>query len=474
MIHKFISLENQETGVEGLTPAAEGWVKLREESNIEARRYSNYENRTFSDFPDRPSPFSESILRKILDDYASRIRRINDRECSHKKESTTKANEALGSNMKLTTAKKLENIAAQGIRQYGWLGETTSSEEAYEDGYVVREIGLAMPDKVDDYMIIDRDNYSYYLPYDDVVNRIDSAWEINLNNGETIYVGLDFTVNDGRNRLSRKEISDNSAAKRERDRYLANKLAVSTHSHMRLPFGCSTITFGYTDYGDQVGSRENPMTVRIVPRYVISIGDNDVNTAYNNITNIGKMSSVVSAELQFKVLSQIHEQNKLYRSVISRHGADSKILTPDEKRALSQINGLDEIVWNKLMENMGILYNNCLRFGGDSKRNYHIQSLLKRLKDANDSGEKYNCFYEWLRDGSFRYLSFDDGRTNIGPDSAYTESIDMTRDLDEALAKSENANVLAGNVYGLKDRSKMPFEVNEGGNKDLPVIELLA
>ena len=63
----------------------------------------------------------------------------------------------------LNLAKKLENIAAQGIRQYGWLGETTSSEEAYEDGYVVREIGLAMPDKVDDYMIIDRDNYSYYF-----------------------------------------------------------------------------------------------------------------------------------------------------------------------------------------------------------------------------------------------------------------------------------------------------------------------
>lgn len=447
---------------EALSPEAERWLSLREKTNETEHNLDRYEGQSYDDFPAKHAAYSEEDIASYERRYREVISGINSRERRTERYRAYIDGRTPELHSNMLPSEKLENLLAMGIRRYDWLGPTSSGEEAYDEGYIVREIGLAKGHGKQ-YQILDRFGRTHTPAFDDVVNRIDSAWELACADGETLYLGLDFTINDGRRGKTVKELSKSRSAAESRDATWANKTILSTHSRLKLPFGCSTITFGYTEYPG-IGTIAPRKSVRIVPRYAIAIGDDNIDKSYSAIAS----EPVSGAVLQFKILSQIHEQNQLYLDVINHHG-NTVQLTPDEKYTSSMIQRTDQIIWKKLQSCMDLICDRGLCENmytiNDPRRTRRIENLTAIMDQASANPDQQDEYiYNWLKDGSISLAAY--GGKTIGRDTAYDESIDMVRQLREALADPEN-RVFAEKLYGLKDRSRLPFDVSgkKGANR---------
>lgn len=504
MTANFISLDPNKHRSDELTSKAAEWQDSMSRENEEAHQIDSYLNGHYADYPDYPqdsdsqdrpenkTPYTESDIEHYKRILANKVRDINQRSRnekngyidSHGYEPTIDDGDILPS-------EKLELIASHGIRRYGWLGEL-SPEEAYKKKYmyIVREIGLADSDE-SRHQVRDRYGRVGKKPYDDVINRIDSAWELATEDGKSLYLGLDFSVNDNRGKhRTLKKLSNSPKAALKKDRNVIDKIIRSTNAEQKLPFGCSSINFGYTELES---AAINPRTsIRIVPRYAIAINSHDATYAYNLVHSGKSLDPATSAAMQFKILSQIHEQNRLYLPIIGRtaipqdHDSESAMpMTEEEKRTLAMIEEIDKIVTMKLMSCMENLYEYGLKEQIDSEtpeqhtntltkqqeirqakikaRNRRIRALVNQLKTRAPK-EQYQYLYQWLRDGSIS-LVLKSNDNIIGRDNAYNEHIEALAKLQEAFHSPENREAVTS-LYGLKSRRRLPFNINRNENGD--------
>ena len=214
-----------------------------------------------------------------------------------------------------TTPKDLERIAARGVQVYDWLGRQGEDTGLFIDEiHTVTEPGLGN--------------------YDDVINAIDSAFLINFH-GKTVPIGLDFTINSGKGVHSQQKLVDDP---------LDKLTATCNNKKLSLPFGCSTISYGYLESED--GTTFTPSVHSIVPHYVIGLSGPLVDRATAIIDsspdNPPRQNGIMQ-DIQFMTLSLIREQNRIYRKIL-----DYPEASDSEKTALEYIETIDDCVFSGL------------------------------------------------------------------------------------------------------------------------------
>lgn len=302
-----------------------------------------------------------------------------------------------------TLPKDLERIAARGIQVYDWLGR-----QGEDTGLFIDEI-----------LTVDEPGLGNY---DDIINSFDSAFVIDFQ-GEKVPIALDFTINSGKGKHSKQKIVDD----------LMDKVtATCNNKTLPLPFGCTTITFGYLESED--GETYTPSVHRIAPHYAIGLSGPIVEKAKSIIDapsgnpehEIPTMQSI-----QFMTLSLIREQNRLYRKVL-----DYAKATDLERQALAQIYIIDSCVVSGL-EDLFVPPNSS-----------------KYAKYHNLDLEKRNEFFEniYLKAKRVFYQNFSE--------ESYGKLMDRIRKLLSVVSEGDgiNANILDGSVRGDHPRNKIaPF-----------------
>jgi len=205
-------------------------------------------------------------------------------------------------------AKRLEKVLKIGIARDNWINpRRPNGKRPFE------VISLESAEDADDYR-----------------NRIDAPFQLifpetQTNPGETIFIGFDATLQTDEDKIVDKLTRSSNVAK--------------THGfENRLPFGFSTLRYTYNPITGERLSSEQTLRYTIGLGYKTMQGAEKLLTANENPENL---EAPLAAEIRFKILSEMHEQNKLYKAMNIVNSLVSK-------KAISSINRIESAVWHSL------------------------------------------------------------------------------------------------------------------------------
>lgn len=212
-------------------------------------------------------------------------------------------------------AKQFEQITARGFITDRWLGNIPDKKNR-------------VPFRVANVFAAES---SERVSYDDVVNKIDYAVSLDVSGRQDpIFIGFDVTLNEG-------SLED-------------KLLRTNTNPDKNLPFGFSGLDYSYTREGDLLPKITN------VPRYCLTmdLSEDKADEYHQNWfrlcwadekdktkeqykeakTYIGRFN----ARTRFMVLSEIYEQNKLYKAMLPPLNGKDNLTIKDAASKLDIIN----------------------------------------------------------------------------------------------------------------------------------------
>lgn len=212
-------------------------------------------------------------------------------------------------------AEQFERITSNGLITDRWLGNIPDKQNRVP--FRVANVFMAQN--------------SEGTPYDDVVNKIDYAVSLDIPKmGKPILMGFDVTLDD-------KALED-------------KMLRTTTDPNKRVPFGFSGLDYCYSREGEMLPKVAN------VPRYCLTmdIDDEKAKDYYQNWYRVRLAISPedrekdqyktarsyinkFNARTRFMVLSEIYEQNKLYKAMLPPLNGKDNLVIKDAESKLDAI-----------------------------------------------------------------------------------------------------------------------------------------
>lgn len=212
-------------------------------------------------------------------------------------------------------AEQFERITSNGLITDRWLGNIPDKQNRVP--FRVANVFMAQN--------------SEGTPYDDVVNKIDYAVSLDIPKmGKPILMGFDVTLDD-------KALED-------------KMLRTTTDPNKKVPFGFSGLDYCYSREGEMLPKVAN------VPRYCLTmdIDDEKAKDYYQNWYRVRLAISPedrekdqyktarsyinkFNARTRFMVLSEIYEQNKLYKAMLPPLNGKDNLVIKDAESKLDAI-----------------------------------------------------------------------------------------------------------------------------------------
>ena len=212
-------------------------------------------------------------------------------------------------------AEQFERITSNGLITDRWLGNIPDKQNRVP--FRVANVFMAQN--------------SEGTPYDDVVNKIDYAVSLDIPKmGKPILMGFDVTLDD-------KALED-------------KMLRTTTDPNKRVPFGFSGLDYCYSREGEMLPKVAN------VPRYCLTmdIDDEKAKDYYQNWYRVRlaicpedrekdqyktarSYINKFNARTRFMVLSEIYEQNKLYKAMLPPLNGKDNLVIKDAESKLDAI-----------------------------------------------------------------------------------------------------------------------------------------
>lgn len=266
--------------------------------------FHEYTMDDFSDFyPAKDLAYDKNVVRNMRAEALDAYYRIAKKDSGGLDETVSKM-DAAEKSYENRPAKKLEQILKLGIAQGGILNP--GRQRPYEI------ISLNSAEDADDYR-----------------NRIDAPFQLKFlsNPNETIFVGFDATLENNDEAIMDKLTR-------------SSNVSIRQGSENRLPFGFSTLRYAYDPITGERFSVDN------VLRYTIAIDSKTLKNAEEKVADgiegwLDYSKSLDYDRLSFMVLSEIHEQSRLFKAM---NQANSLI----NKKALQTIIKFDSDIWKSL------------------------------------------------------------------------------------------------------------------------------
>ena len=331
-------------------------------------------------------------------------------------------------------AEQFEQITSSGLITDRWLGNIPDKQNRVP--FRVANVFMAQN--------------SEGMPYDDVVNKIDYAVSLDIpKTGKPIFVGFDVTLDD-------KALED-------------KMLRTTTDPNKSVPFGFSGLDYCYSREGEMLPKATN------VPRYCLTmdLSEEKAKEYHQNryrlrltppedrekdqYKNARAYILNFNAMTRFMVLSEIYEQNKLYKAMLPPLNGKDNLTIKDAKSKLDAIGNKIESALHRAALNCPLTTWDPQSQQGLSETNDAVRAvearraeLFQEIKDCHDSepeSEEKKQHILSLKQEIYQLVS-DYMKTQ---DSHYSAMLATTSGLSEL----EQQGKLNG-LKEIKPRNKMP------------------